>query len=283
MNQSSNNPLLSHFRQPKLFISLPSKGLFYPKGTLEHTENNTYPVYPMTARDEIMIKTPDALLNGQSTVSVIQNCMPNIKNAWMMPNIDLDAVLTAIRIATYGESLNMDMEIPGVGDRTFECNLTEVLDELNAAEYAPAFTYNEYTIETAPMNYKAFTDVAMKTFEEQRILQIVNDDEMSETEKLQRFNETFNRITEMNIASVHGSVVSITVGDEAVTNKQHIMEFLDNAPVDVYKAIINHVDEQRKKFTIKSRKIISSEEDRAAGAPEELEVPISFDASNFFA
>ena len=283
MNQSSQNPLLSHFRQPKLFISLPSNGMFYPAGTLEKTENNTYPVYPMTARDEIMIKTPDALLNGQSTVSVIQNCMPNIKNAWMLPNIDLDAVLTAIRIATYGQNLSMDMEIPGIGDRSFECNLTEILDELNSAEYTSTFTHDAYTIETAPMNYKAFTDVAMKTFEEQRILQIVNDEEMTETEKLQRFNETFNRITEMNITSVHNSVVSITVGDDTVTNKQHIMEFLDNAPVDVYKAIIDHVDAQRKKFTIKSRKIVTSEEDRAAGAPEELEVPISFDASNFFA
>lgn len=177
----------------------------------------------------------------------------------------------------------MDMEIPGIGDRSFECNLTEILDELNAAEYTSTFTHDAYTIETAPMNYKAFTDVAMKTFEEQRILQIVNDEEMTETEKLQRFNETFNRITEMNITSVHNSVVSITVGDDTVTNKQHIMEFLDNAPVDVYKAIIDHVDAQRKKFTIKSRKIVTSEEDRAAGAPEELEVPISFDASNFFA
>ena len=31
--------------------------------------------------DEITFKTPDALLNGQATVDVIQSCIPNIKDA----------------------------------------------------------------------------------------------------------------------------------------------------------------------------------------------------------
>jgi hypothetical protein len=86
----------------------------------------------------------------------------------------------------------------------------------------------------------------------------------------------------MNLTSVYSSVVSITVGDQTVTDKNHIMEFLQNAPVEFYKALLDHVDNQRKKFTVKPRKIITTEEDRAAGAPETLEVPINFDAANFF-
>ena len=284
MTEIKPNPLMKHFRQPKLYIDLPSKGLFYPQGTLDLTEDGKVAVYAMTAKDEIMIKTPDALLNGQSTVSVIENCVPGIKNGWVVPNIDLDALLTAIRIATYGEMLSMEFTIPGTTEeREFETNLVELLDELVQGEYETSYTHNEFTIETAPMTYKQFTDVALKTFEEQRIIKIVDDNEMSEGEKIQKFNETFKRLTDININNVYNSVKSIKIGDQTVTDKMHLDEFLQNAPVDVYKSILDHVDAQRTKFTVKPRKIVTSEEDRAAGAPDTIEVPINFDASNFFA
>ena len=275
---------MKHFRQPKLYIDLPSKGLFYPQGTLELTEDGKVAVYAMTAKDEIMIKTPDALLNGQSTVSVIENCVPGIKNGWVVPNIDLDALLTAIRIATYGEMLSMEFTLPGTTEeRAFETNLVELLDELVQGEYETSYTHDEFTIETAPMTYKQFTDVALKTFEEQRIIRIVDDNDMSESEKIQKFNETFKRLTDININNVYNSVKSIKIGDQTVTDKRHLDEFLQNAPVDVYKSILDHIDAQRTKFTVKPRKIVTSEEDRAAGAPDTIEVPINFDASNFFA
>jgi hypothetical protein len=284
MTEIKPNPLMKHFRQPKLYIDLPSKGLFYPQGTLELTEDGKVAVYAMTAKDEIMIKTPDALLNGQSTVSVIENCVPGIKNGWVVPNIDLDALLTAIRIATYGEMLSMEFTLPGTTEeRAFETNLVELLDELVQGEYETSYTHNEFTIETAPMTYKQFTDVALKTFEEQRIIRIVDDNDMSESEKIQKFNETFKRLTDININNVYNSVKSIKIGDQTVTDKRHLDEFLQNAPVDVYKSILDHIDAQRTKFTVKPRKIITSEEDRAAGAPDTIEVPINFDASNFFA
>lgn len=284
MTEIKPNPLMKHFRQPKLYIDLPSKGLFYPQGTLELTEDGKVAVYAMTAKDEIMIKTPDALLNGQSTVSVIENCVPGIKNGWVVPNIDLDALLTAIRIATYGEMLSMEFTIPGTTEeRAFETNLVELLDELVQGEYETSYTHDEFTIETAPMTYKQFTDVALKTFEEQRIIRIVDDNDMSESEKIQKFNETFKRLTDININNVYNSVKSIKIGDQTVTDKRHLDEFLQNAPVDVYKSILDHIDAQRTKFTVKPRKIITSEEDRAAGAPDTIEVPINFDASNFFA
>ena len=103
----NDNPLAKHFRQPKLYIQFPSKGNFYPDGSLEETETGDYPIFAMTAKDELTIKTPDALLNGQATVSVIQSCVPNIKNAWHVPSIDVDAILIAIRIATYGEKMDL--------------------------------------------------------------------------------------------------------------------------------------------------------------------------------
>ena len=99
------NPLISLMRQPKIYIRLPSNGRYWSEGSLNTTTNGEYPVYSMTARDELMLKTPDALLNGQAVVDVIQSCMPNVNDAWAIPNIDLDVILVAIRLATFGEQL----------------------------------------------------------------------------------------------------------------------------------------------------------------------------------
>ena len=107
-----NNPLETYFRQPSIYITLPSGGTFWPEGSIDMGDNNEIAVYPMTARDEIIMKTPDALLSGKSTVEVIKSCCPQIKDPWMMPTLDLDTVLIAIRIASYGEQMAVSTEVP---------------------------------------------------------------------------------------------------------------------------------------------------------------------------
>lgn len=287
MNITSSNPLSKHFRQPKLYIRLPSQGNYYPNGALERTETNEYPVLAMTAKDELMFKTPDALLNGQSTVSVIQSCIPNIKNAWTVPSIDIDAILVAIRIATYGEKMDLEITVPGLkenADRGYEIDLRMLLDQMTENVYDNIIDAGDFKIEIEPMSYKRFTDIALKTFEEQRLFRVINNEELSETEKLSQFNESFARLTELNISQIANSVVAIQFeGEEPVTNKQHIAEFIDNADKDVYKKIITHLDIQKEKFSIKPIEVQCSPEDIENGAPESFQVPITFDQANFFA
>ena len=50
-----NNPLQKYYRQPKIYLDLPSKGNFYPKGAIEG-DPSKLPVFGMTAMDEIMFK-----------------------------------------------------------------------------------------------------------------------------------------------------------------------------------------------------------------------------------
>ena len=107
MDTKPVNPLLAHFRQPAIYFQLPSKGQFWQSG-LNMSPTEDLPVYPMTARDEITLRTPDALLNGQGVVDVIQSCCPNITDAWQMPSIDVDATLIALRIASYGNEMSFD-------------------------------------------------------------------------------------------------------------------------------------------------------------------------------
>jgi hypothetical protein len=104
MTQTAN-PLRHFFRQPAIYLRLPSDGNFWPEGDLAMPQNRELPVLPMTAIDEITYRTPDALFNGQAVISVIESCIPNIKNAWSAPGLDVNAILIAIRIASYGHNM----------------------------------------------------------------------------------------------------------------------------------------------------------------------------------
>ena len=139
--QPQGNPLVKHLRQPKIYIKLPSEGNYWAGKSLEKTETGEYPVYAMTAKDEITFKTPDALLNGQATVDVIQSCIPNIKDAWKMPSIDTDAVLIAIRMASFGNSIDMSATVPNTEiTKDFALDLQNLYDRYQQAEYEENIT-----------------------------------------------------------------------------------------------------------------------------------------------
>jgi hypothetical protein len=278
------NPLRKYFRQPKVHITLPSRGRFYPEGVLNMPETGELPVYAMTAKDELLIKTPDALLNGQATVDVIKSCIPNITNPWLMPSVDLDACLIAIRIATYGEKLEITTKVPGTGEeKSFDLDLRQVLNGLVTPEFENTLKIQDINVVLKPLTYKEFTESNLKTFEEQRIFSLVNDDEMDDATKLSRFNASFKKLTDLTVNMLSKSIAKLSIGDTEVTNPVHIEEFVDNVDKEFFKEITQHLESQRDKFAIKPIKVTSPPEDIEKGAPETFEVPITFDQSNFFA
>lgn len=284
MQQPQANPLSKYFRQPKLFASLPSNGKFYPAGTLETTETGEYPIYSMTAKDELTMKTPDALLNGQATVELIKSCVPNIKDPWNLPSIDLDALLIAIRLATYGETMTLSIKTPVTGEeKDMSVNLRDILDGFANIEFEDIVTSGDMTVYIRPLTYKEFTKSALKTFEQQRIFNIVNDEQISDEDKLQAFTNSFAKLTDLTVDMMSNHISAIEIGDTRVDNKQHIDEFMKNADKSFYGAISKHLEEQKLKFTIQPLKAQATPEEIEKGVPETYEVPVTFDQSNFFA
>ena len=279
------NPLTKFYRQPKIYLSLPSKGNFYPDGALEMPENGELPVFAMTAKDELTLKTPDALLNGAATVDLIQSCIPSIKDAWSMPILDLDACLVAIRIATYGETMDVSAKAPNTNiSLDYTIDLRNVLDRYANANFDEVFTHEGLTFQLKPLNYKTFSRMSISTFEEQRIFSIVNNSELEEDKKLEAFNESFTKIRNITFSMIADSIVKITTpeGDEVI-QPNFIADFLENSDKGLFNAIQKHVDEQKLKFDVPPMEVTATQEQLEAGAPEKFEVPITFDQSNFFA
>lgn len=287
MEKSTNlqNPLAAFMRQPKIYIRLPSGGQFWPEDSLVRTENGEYPIYSMTAKDELMLKIPDALMNGQAVVDIIQNCMPNVKNAWNIPNIDMDLILIAIRIATYGEKMKFPIAISENYDYDYEVDLRMIMDQiLSQTTWDPVVPINpDLTIYVKPINYKNVTESAIQTFETQKIIQISNDENLEEENKIKLFKESFTKLTKVTIDLISASIYRIDSSAGSTDNPKFIEEFINNADKEIFNRVQEHIEKMREINSLKPIVIPVDDDMRFAGIEgDTVEVPLVFDAANFF-
>lgn len=283
--QQHINPLINFMRQPKIYIRLPSSGEYWPQGALMPTETGEYPIFSMTAKDELMLKVPDALMNGQAVVDVIQNCMPNVKNAWAIPAIDLDVILIAIRIATYGEKMTTPLTFGNDLEMEHSVDLRSVMDTLmNQITWDSIVPINaDLTVYVKPITYKQLTESAIQTFETQKLMQIANDNSMSDENKVKVFKESFSKLTAVTIGMIGASIYKVDSSQGSTDNPKFIKEFIDNADKDIFNRVQDHLERLKEVNSIKPIVIQVTEEMKAAGVTEDtIEVPLVFDASTFF-
>ena len=278
LNPAKKNPLANWYRQPKIYVKLPSKGKFYKIGALDISANEEYPVYAMTAKDELMFKTPDALLSGQSTVEVIKSCIPAITDPWAMPSIDLDFCLIAIRVATYGESMEVGTDCPHCkASNSYDINLLEWMQVFNNFMFVDTIEIDPLTVHIRPYNYKEITKTSIKTLEQQRLFAVINDEQISDEEKLDRFGKSFVKITELTVDIIADCITQIETPNGASTDKTQIKEFINNCSKDVFERIQQHIAGLREQIELKAKDVKCGE------CEKEFSLPITMDQSNFFA
>jgi hypothetical protein len=279
------NPLLSVLRQPKIYIRLPSNGRYWPEGSLNVSVNGEYPVYSMTARDELLLKTPDALMNGQAVVDVIHSCMPNIIDAWEAPQVDLDTILVAIRLATYGEALTMKITHPTIdGDTDYEINVREVLEQLQSqVEWEDRFEVTpELVVYIKPLNYRSQTEAQIGEFDTQRLISVIKDTTTSEDEKIRAFQSAFLKLTQKTISIIGNAIYKIESVAGVVEEPEFIKEFIEKCDSGVFDKIKDRLGVLNSANQLKPMTIESTPEMLEKGAPPTIEVPFTFNESNFF-
>lgn len=274
---TSTNPLGRYFRQPTIYMKLPSGGQHYEDGSLDLPPNEELPVFPMTVRDEIINRTPDALFNGSSVVQLIQSCVPNIKNAWAVPSIDLDAILIAIKIATYGK----DMDITGICTHCKETSdymidLNVQLAQIGRSEYQKPVKLRQFDIVFRPLSYQEINETNQTQFNEQKLMTMLPEAPLTDAERLRQINDLIVKVTEGTIVTLSKSISLIRTDDVMVTDEQQIKEFLDNCPTDVFNAIKDAAIEKRNISAMKPLKLTCSH------CEKEYEQILTLDLSNFF-
>lgn len=277
MTQNSN-PLMQYFRQPAIYLSLPSRGEYWADGSLNLPHTKELPVYPMTAIDEITYRTPDALFNGQAVVSVIQSCIPDIKDAWQCPAVDLNAILTAIRIASYGHDLELSTTCPKCqNEDTYTLDLRTVLDQMVMPDFAKTIKHGDLEITFGPMSYHYQNETNRLQFENQRLLQMIPGSDLPDDEKIKRLNEVLVEITKLTIGALKYSISSIRTPTAIVTETAFIEEFLNNCDRVLFNQIKEHVIGLRESSDLKPLQI------KCQNCEHEYQQPLTLDMTSFFA
>lgn len=279
MEHSDNtNPLLKYYRQPGITCRLPSNGRFQDPDNVRFTSSGEISVLPMRAADEMLLKSPDALMSGMAIEKVIKSCVPDIKDPQQLPSPDIDTLLLAIRTATYGPAMNVETDCPACGKANgYDFDVNVILGTVTPlAEEYPVRLNDEILVYLRPFNFKNSTQASLVAFQEARKVQMIDNDQFTDEEKQHQLNQSFERINMMNVQMVADCVESVVTPDGAVTNREHISQFIHN----VEQKWVANIEANLKE--INNAGINKDHAVQCAHCKHEWETTVEFDPASFF-
>jgi hypothetical protein len=273
----AQNPLQEFYRQPKIFVSLPSKGMYNQVGSISGDPTHL-PVCGMTGMDEIMMKTPDALLSGESTVLLIESCCSAIKDAWDMNALDTDLLLTAIRIATYGNNLEImhTCSNPECGaENDYDIDLGTVIDHFSNCKFSNSLDIGTLTLKFQPLTYRQSTEFSLRNFQLQQRLAAARG--LSDEEQKKVVAELFKELSFIQNDVYSASIESIDTGKTVVTEREFIEDWLKNIDRSVFDKIRDQFNKNKEAWKIPNAHVKCGE------CGKEASLSIDLDQTNFFA
>lgn len=285
----SDNPLAAYFRGTAVHQMLPSQGQFFDEGEIELAINGEVAILPMTAADEIVLKNPDALLNGDALERLFRSCVPAIKSPRKISVPDMDVLLLAIKLASYGDTLEISVSCPECkNESSFDTSIRGILANVTTVNEEDTVLRidNDMVVYLRPYDFASKTKLDLAAFEETKMLQHLLSMDASDEEKAKLFNESFEKIAELNLDLLSHCIryIQIPDGRESgeiiqVSDEQHIRDFIRNSDKNVVKKI-------SEKLVLLSKSGVEREVDVTCAKEEcghEWKTQMTFDPSHFFA
>lgn len=276
------NPLMQFTRKPVIYISLPSNGHFTSPNDFELSVNNELGISSMTTSDELLLKTPDALLNGEAIEKIIQSCAPGVKNVRNLPSPDIDAILVGIRMASYGDNMEFKASCPKCdAPKEFAISLTDALARIEQLEkeYIVELS-NKIKVSLKPHTYESRIKQGLMTYNEAQIIKVILNEDLADPETGKQYQESFNRLAKLIVELTSDCIDTLwdPEGNYLDVTSEQILEWLKNIPrgdADLLQQKVNEMNEigVYRKVNIKC----NNEE-----CGHEWETEVDFDASHFF-
>lgn len=221
------NPLLERIRMPGETFRLPSGALFYPTDSKildSSVTDGEVHVHPMTALDEIALKTPDLLFSGQAVIQVFGRCIPQVLDATQLLAKDVDFLLVCLRKVSYGADMELQYthtcenakshsyvaSVDGFIKKTKRIDPSRV-----TSDFSVSLT-NQQVVKMAPLNFGSFVEL-MQT----------NEQDLEPHELATRL---YNSVSKL-VASVDG-----------VDDRSHIIEWLSKIPPLLMKQLTESIE-----------------------------------------
>lgn len=275
----SNNPLQGFFRLSKLTTTVPSKLRWYDDSIID-TSSQDIDIRAMTAADEVTLKNPDQLLNGQAIVKVLKSCVPAVKDPSRLLSNDVDVLLTAIRAATFGNNIDIEGTCTNEEckhENTFGIDIPNLLDTIDYLDETYSIeTRDGISIEIRPVVQKDTLELSKAQFEQSKMVRALGENP-TEDMMVGLISRAFDTMMVSNVNLIVNCVHSITIPDGTkVTNKTHIREFLDNIESSVFNSIKNTIEKISK---VGIRKVFTATCEKCE---HEWEMEMDFNPIDFF-
>jgi hypothetical protein len=242
------NPLLEELRQslPGVTVALPTGGLFYPTGVLaEGADPSHLRIGPFSMWQEIEFRDPYKIASGDAIWRMIGHVAPQVSQPKLLAAVDVDAIMVAARIASYGPKMEMevtcnnpatkkegDKEVPACRHQA-----TVPVDMLRLAtgyvsigrpEQYQVTMDNGQVVQIRPVRYESMIEM-MKLMLEQRKRASKVKDQDDVPEELVR--EMFAGAIDFNVRMLRDSVAWVrTKGGVMVREAKAIAAWLDQVP-----------------------------------------------------
>lgn len=266
-------------RQPKIYIDLPSKGLFYNNDTIQDQQFTELPVFGMNTMDEIILKTPDALFTGEATVKIIESCMPHIKDAWNIVSFDLDPILIAIRIASYGEEMIISTTCPHCNTSADQSvYLPKLLDTFSEKQVINQLIIDSLVIQLKPITYKEYSNFSRENFTLQKQLAQIDKITISDSEKEKQRQEIYIKLAELNLQLSLRHIDNISDGVNVENDFKVIKDFIVNNDSVFFKELEKSLEKMNQHWSLPKFDVTCINEE----CNKTYLTSISMDYSSFF-
>ncbi len=208
---------------------------------------------------------------------MIQSCCPAIKNAWNLSIIDIDLIISAIRIATYGDTMMISHVCNKCGtENDYELSLSKLIDHFSSSKFNARVVFDDLIIKLQPLTYKQSTIYNIKHYEfQQQIYQAEKVENKEEQQKI--INQLWKEFADMQQDMYISTIESVELSECVVTERGHIAEWISNCDQKIISLLKQQYTENQKNWKLPSFPVSCS------NCSEQSDVNINVDFSNFFA
>ena len=194
-----------------------------------------------------------------------------------MPSMDIDSVLVAIRIATYGHELDVTSECPAcTEENSYGVDLRLIMDGIATPNYQDSMKIGDLEVFFCPMNYKQMNDNSMQQFEDQKAMQILQASDSDDNAKLKQLGEVLKKITTVTTKALAQNIALVKTPQAQVTDPNHIKEWLANCDRNMFNKIRDYIIDNKRLSELPALDI------KCADCGHDYKQPFTLDMSNFF-
>ena len=237
----TTNPLKQYFRTAEIYTKLPSGTHYYTEDVVTFNDDGEVGVSPMTAKDEVLLKNPDALLNGQAISQVIASCVPSVNRPDKLLSVDVEALMVAIRHASFGDDIEIDSECPQCKHKNhFSVGIAQTLSSMTMldSEYKIG-TKAGLSIYIRPSTYQEVIKGYKAQFENYKIAKMLKNEAIPEEERISAYSKAFTQLSEINAELVCDSIMKVVIDEtgQEVKEREHLIEFIREMDQKVFKTV----------------------------------------------